>query len=114
MVAVLNFVSRYLELDRSANELPFLSIRLGSFPGDPARFRRSSHSCTHCVRCSLYPLGLYVYLHSNRRRNDSSVCSRGNPAYRHRSGFLSTLPPYTQSKPTPPPLPHHTHHPSPL
>src|SRR5258706_15771665 len=87
-----------LEWNRSANELPLHSSGLRSFPIEPARFRRSSHSCTHCVRCRLRSLGLDLFLHSNRCRNDSSVCSGGNPPYLHRIGFLSTLPPYKQRK----------------
>src|SRR5258708_16902011 len=87
-----------LEWNRSTNELPLHSIGLRSLSSDPARFRRSSHSCTHCVRRRLRSLGLDLFLHSNRRRNDSSVCSGGNPPSPPPNGFLSPLPPYNQKK----------------
>src|SRR6266481_830524 len=99
-----------LTSNRSANELPLHSIGLRNFPSDPARFRRSSHSCTRCVRRRLRSLGLDLFLHSNRRRIDSSVCSGGNSAYRHRFGFLSTLPPSKQRKADARAVAHHNHH----
>src|SRR5258706_7169529 len=99
-----------LEWNRSANELPLHSIGLRSFPSEPARFRRSSHSCTHCVRRRLRSLRLDLFVHSQRRRNDCSACARGNLAYRYRFGFLYTLSPYTHTKADDLAVAHHNHY----